>query len=266
MTWAGVPSWVSIVLMISAVAATSGVVAAIHLAMRRPGAPRGGFTPEARSAAVVLGGWLLLSVILSGAGVFQARAGSFPWILLAVAVPMAAGAAFLVLSPAARRLSAAIPAHWAIAAQTPRVIGVVFLLLMAQRRLPGVFANRAGWGDILIGAAAPFVAVAYRAGKPWSRGVSIGFNVAGLADLALAVGTGVMAAPGPLRQIFTNPSTELMTLLPMVMIPVFLVPLFTLIHVFSIRQLLQEARRRTPVLDDAGRGRAAGLASLRSGR
>jgi hypothetical protein len=74
---------------------------------------------------VVLGGWLLLSVILSGAGVFQARAGSFPWILLAVAVPMAAGAAFLVLSPAARRLSAAIPAHWAIAAQTPRVIGVV---------------------------------------------------------------------------------------------------------------------------------------------
>ena len=260
MAWSDVSPWISVVVIAASVFAAAGVVAAVHIASRRSGSSSGrGLTAEAGAAAVLLGGWLLVSLALAGAGVFRARETGFPQILLGVAVPVVIGSALLSRSSTARRLTAAIPAHWSLAAQAPRVFGLTFLVLLAQHKLPAVFAYRAGYGDILVGIAAPLVAYAFRSGRPWSRRVAVGFNLFGLADLVVAIGTGVLAAPGPMRQIFSIPSTELMTALPMVMVPVFLVPLFTLIHLFSLRQLLHEARNPERATS-SGRGRKPELA------
>lgn len=254
MTWADVPLWVSIVVMTSAVAAVVGVTALIRHAAAHDGGG-GASGRDALTVAAALGAWLAAAFALAGAGVFRARATTALPMILGVGLPLAAGVSFVLLAPAARRLARVVHPAWAIAVQTPRVIGFVFLALLAQDRLPAVFALRAGWGDIAVGAAAPLVVLAYLSGRSWAPWLGIGFNVAGLADLALAVGTGIMAAPGPLRQLFTTPSTEVMTILPMVVIPVFLVPLLASIHVFSIRQLLEEARRPHAVTVRPGRPR-----------
>jgi hypothetical protein len=243
MVWSDVPLWISVFVVAAAVAAAGGVTAIVHAALRRSEGSLGRSGSQAGTAAALLGGWLALSIALAGAGVFRTTAQSpFPVIVVAVLLPIAIGSALLVASPVVRTLADAIPPRWAIAAQTPRIFGFTFLVLMAQHQLPGVFANRAGWGDIFVGAIAPLVAYWFATGKPWARRVAIGFNVVGLADLAAAIGTGVLAAPSPIRQIFTTPSTEIMTLLPMVLVPIFLVPLATLFHIVSLRQLLHGAR------------------------
>jgi hypothetical protein len=253
MIWADVAPWIWVVIMTAAVAAVLGITAIIRALA---GSRDGGTDVRSRdawTAAITLGTWLVAAVALAGAGVFRARADTPLPMLLGVGIPIAAGLGFVLLMPAARRLAGAVHPAWALAAQTPRILGFVFLALMAQGRLPGVFALRAGWGDIAVGAAAPLVALAYMSGRSWGPWLGIGFNVAGLADLAVAVGTGIMAAPGPMRQFFTTPSTEIMTLLPMVVVPVFLVPLLTTVHVFSIRQLLAEVRRpRAAAVRDGG--------------
>lgn len=238
MFWADVPMWISVAVIAATLFAASGLTAAIHVAGRRSGRR----TPRPGAVAAALGGWLIASFVLGGAGVFRASAETaLPPIIFGIAVPILIGSALLVRLPSLRLLGDAVPPHWAIAAQAARVFGAMFLVLMAQDKLPGEFAHLAGYGDVLVGAAAPVVAYWYLRRRPSSRPVAIGFNVLGLADLVLGVGTGILAAPGALRQIFTAPSTEIMALFPMVLFSLFLVPLVTLIHVFSLRQLLHEA-------------------------
>jgi hypothetical protein len=194
-----------------------------------------------------VGGWLVLVAVLGGLDVFRARDVGIPFIAPGLAVPIIAGVVLLRRSETLRRLVAATPPAGLVALHTLRVLGAIFLVLMAGGKLPGVFAYTAGVGDILIAVAAPFVAWALATGRSWSRQAAVAFNVAGLADFVGAVGTGFFSAPSPIRLLFTTPSTELMTVLPMILVPVFLVPAFTLLHVFSLWQL----RGRTTTTDVA---------------
>lgn len=194
-----------------------------------------------RTAAIVggaFGGWLLLVAALGGAGILRvADGGALPLIAPAVAIPISAG---ILLSRSQRVVDAmtAIPQTWLLAAQAPRVLGVTFLVLYAQGKLPGHFALSAGIGDILVGLAALPVAWYFARRSPGASGVAVGFNLVGLADLVLAIGTGFLSAPGPVRLFVTDPSTELMTVLPMVLVPAFLVPSLVFVHVLSLRKLL----------------------------
>jgi hypothetical protein len=59
----------------------------------------------------------------------------------------------------------------------------------------------------------------------------------GLSDLAVAVTTGFLSSPSPIQSLtFDNPNT-LITAFPLVMIPVFLVPLAVLLHLASLAKL-----------------------------
>jgi len=73
--------------------------------------------------------------------------------------------------------------------QSVRVAGIVFLALGTYKILPAYFALSAGWGDIIIGATAPFAALML-ANPAHSRGF-IFWQFLGIADLvnALALGT-----------------------------------------------------------------------------
>jgi hypothetical protein len=208
-----------------------------------------GWNPRDRRSLVVaiaaaLGTWFLLWTILAAVGVFRADPDfALPAIGPGVAIPIVAGSLMIWRSAPLRRLIAAVPQSWLLAAQTPRVLGVVFLVLLAQHKLPAHFAGPAGYGDVLIGLAAPLVAYAYVTRAPGSRGLATAFNIAGIGDLVIAVGTGFLSAPSPFRLLFSRPSTELMTVLPMVLIPTFLVPIFVLLHVISLRKLMEERSR-----------------------
>ncbi len=111
-----------------------------------------------------------------------------------------------------------------------RVLGVSFLILQASDRLPAPFAPLAGWGDIVAGlAAVPVGWLVYRQARGW-RAAAVAWNLLGLADLIVAVSLGVLSSPGPLRRIFAEPGTGLMSTLPWLLIPGYLVPLLATTH------------------------------------
>ncbi|HET6577667.1 MAG TPA: hypothetical protein VFG66_05055 [Gemmatimonadales bacterium] len=140
--------------------------------------------------------------------------------------------------------AASLPALHAV--QIYRVLGVVFVILLAQGQLPAHFALPAGWGDIAIGLTAPLVALALVRRVPGAIPLAISWNVLGLLDLIVAVGmaTGLLApllAPelGP-----RVPAAAAMGVFPMVLVPLFGVPVAVLLHVLALGRLLRERRPR----------------------
>jgi hypothetical protein len=67
-----------------------------------------------------------------------------------------------------------------------RLVGFTFLVLYSYGILPGLFALPAGWGDIAIGATAPFAAMALA--NPGRRRSFIVWQALGILDLVLASG------------------------------------------------------------------------------
>jgi hypothetical protein len=120
---------------------------------------------------------------------------------------------------------------------TLRVMGGVFLIVMAQGWLPAVFALPAGLGDIAVGVSAPFVAQSLARGDGRRR--ALWFNVLGLLDLVVAVGIGLLAGAGAVGLIDVSPTTAALAGLPLVLVPVLAVPLAITLHVTSLRQLRQ---------------------------
>lgn len=133
-----------------------------------------------------------------------------------------------------------MPQSYLVSVQLYRALGVIFLILWAGGRLPALFAWPAGAGDVAVGLAAPFVAWGYARNASGGASTVGWWNVLGLADLVVAVGTGVLTSPSPLQLFaFGNPS-ELVSIYPLVLVPTFLVPVSVLMHLASLRKLARE--------------------------
>lgn len=151
---------------------------------------------------------------------------------------------FPALTMALRNASPAL----LIGVHAVRVLGVSFLILHHQNRLPAPFAPLAGWGDILVGLAALPVAIAVaQFGLKKTRAWVLAFTSFGLADLILAIGLGVVSSPGPTQLIFGQPDSSIMTLLPWLIIPGFLVPLLITAHLALLYRIWREARPRADI-------------------
>lgn len=128
------------------------------------------------------------------------------------------------------------------AVQAWRVVGAAFVFTWGFGMLPAAFAIPAGYGDILVGLAAPFVAL-----KVWQR--SAGWQThsylliaAGFIDFIGAFVMGVaLRENGPvyvLGDVHTGPMAEF----PLTMIPSFLVPAFMIMHIIAFIKLRAEAK------------------------
>lgn len=126
-----------------------------------------------------------------------------------------------------------------IAPHTLRILGVLFVLLYAAKRLPAPFAPLAGWGDIFIGVTALPMAFLAARDRDRGRAAILIWNTLGLADLVLAVGLGAASAPGPIRLFFDEPSSVSMGSLPWILIPCFLVPALSFVHLVVFYQVLK---------------------------
>jgi hypothetical protein len=112
---------------------------------------------------------------------------------------------------------------------------------LAHGRLPAPFAPAAGWGDIAVGLTALPVAWLVRHRAAGWRGALLAWNVVGLLDLATAVTLAVLSSPGPLRLIHTAADASLMSTLPWLIIPGFLVPLLAVTHIAIFHRLRAHA-------------------------
>jgi hypothetical protein len=193
-------------------------------------------TTVAGTAAAGLGGWLVASGLLARAGTYHQPSGqAAPWFGVAVAGTLLVLLAAARIPVVARILAApGTPARLALP-HTLRVVGVTFLLVMAQGHLPAVFALPAGLGDIAAGLAAPFVAWRLAHGSGRSR--AVWFNLFGILDLVVALSIGFLAGLGPWRPLEVTPSTEPLSLLPLALVPTVAVPLSLALHLLSLRRL-----------------------------
>jgi hypothetical protein len=195
-----------------------------------------------RTAAVNLLGWLVVAVALGAFGVYHGNSNEVPTMQYGIVVPILIGALMIWRSDTVRRVIAAVPQSWLVGIQLYRALGVIFLILYATGKLPGQFALPAGVGDIGIGLLAPVVGLGYARAPQTTAGLVAAWNAFGIFDLIVAVGTGFLTAPSLLVSTAVQPTSELMTVLPMVLIPVYLVPLSIVLHLASLAKLHRESR------------------------
>ena len=185
--------------------------------------------------------WFFTIVVLGKIGFF---AEAYYWLFVPNIV-----VGFLVIFEFLRRaynskilkeITDKIPQHWIIGVQFYRIVGVGFIILWARGILPAVFAFSAGFGDIFIAITSLFVALLYFKNKHYTRKIAIIWNYLGILDLVIALSIGFLGFPRPVQFVPLSPSTEPLSLFPLVIIPLFAVPLAILLHLFSLRVLKKE--------------------------
>ncbi len=90
---------------------------------------------------------------------------------------------------------------------------------------------------------APVVAIAYRRGPRENADLVAAWNLFGLADLAVAVTAGFLTSPSPFQLFAFDLPNELVSEFPLVLVPVFLVPVSVLLHLASLTKLRRDALR-----------------------
>jgi len=147
--------------------------------------------------------------------------------------------------PGLKTILSATPVDWLVSVQVYRALGAMFLVLYGVDRLPPEFALPAGFGDVAVGMLALPVAAYYGAGGFRSDTLVVLWNVFGIADLVIAVTTGFLSSPTPLQMLaFDRPNT-LAGAYPLVLIPVFAVPLSIVLHIATLHRLGQTASSDT---------------------
>lgn len=211
---------------------------------------------ERRPAVLWVGGgavavWFAVAFVLARSGFYEStpQTGFPPLIGAGIAIPTLLGCALLAVG-AVRRAIDRVPLHWLVAAQLYRVVGGVFVIAWLQDDMPAEFALPAGAGDVLVGLAAPFVALSLlRRGAAQARPRVVAWCALGIADLAIALTCGFLTAPSTFQQLALDEPNAAITSYPLVLIPTFAVPVSIVLHVFVLARLgasLRPARQPRP--------------------
>lgn len=115
-----------------------------------------------------------------------------------------------------------------VAAQTYRILGVVFILGVSQGILHPAFGIPAGVGDMLIGLTAIPFAYFLRKGFSWSKYALVVWSVLGVADLINAVSLGLLTS---------EIGRSTMTTFPWILVPTVGVPLALALHGITLYRL-----------------------------
>jgi hypothetical protein len=193
--------------------------------------------------AVVLAIWFGLVFMLGASGAFVRAPGMPPLpILVGVMAPLIVFFLMLVASPTFRNFVLSFDLPLITAIQAWRFAGFGFLALYAHEVLPGLFAWPAGIGDIAIGLTAPWMAFALVRKPSFASSRSfIVWNLLGILDLVVAIGTGALGS-----MLALGVTTAPMARLPLVLIPAYFVPLFVMLHLATLFQVRRSAVSNIP--------------------
>ena len=111
-----------------------------------------------------------------------------------------------------------------------RFVGIALLVSSAaESGLPGIFADRAGYGDIFTAITALALAVGFLpAVSRFHRRLLLLWNVVGIVDLLQALGTAQLSGSSAMAPIVTA---------PLAYIPLYLVPLLMFVHIVIFYRL-----------------------------
>jgi hypothetical protein len=237
-------SYLSILIVGADVAITTVLLFGVRRALLATGR-----TSDVRGIMWTLGGmlfgWLALALFLGWLNIFRtAYDQRFPYIALAMGIPIVIGAALIRWSGRVREIIDVVPQNWLVGFQLYRVVGAIFLVLYAAGLLPGIFAIPAGYGDVFVGLTAPLVAIGYARYHSQSDQFVALWNWFGIADLVIAVATGFLSAPSRLQMFSLDAPNLLIGSFPLVMIPIYAVPLSIVLHLASLTKLRQGKNAR----------------------
>ncbi len=171
---------------------------------------------------------------------FASTETAVPTIMFGLLIPLVIAALGLWLSGSVASLVSAIPLPWIVAAQIYRVGGGIFLVLLADGRLPWQFALPAGIGDVATGCFAVVVAVSLARNAAGARRATYAWCLFGIADLVVALAMGAMTSPGRTHLLAVDAPNLLISSYPLVMIPTFAVPLALMLHGLILWRLRRE--------------------------
>lgn len=249
-----IPDYLTPYVLIGSVAVVAAVLFGLRSTLNAAGLPAPERRKAVRGGSALLVVWLFAALLPSWAGFYHGRPSGVPTIQYGLLIPIMAGIALFWQWPALRRIIELVPQQWIVSIQFYRVLGVIFLMLYAGGRLPGEFAWPAGAGDVMVGLLAPVAGIAYARAWRGSAGWLRAWNLFGIGDLVIAVSTGFLTSPSRLQMLAFDRPNDLVTVFPLVLIPVFLVPLSVLLHLASLKKLRQmgsQPRALNPLL--AGR-------------
>jgi hypothetical protein len=199
--------------------------------------------------AALLTAWFFAALIPARAGFYHQTTSGIPTIQFGLVIPLVAGVVLFLRSSLLRRIVDAVPQTWMAGVQLFRVMGVIFLILYSAGKLPGVFAQPAGFGDVAVGLVAPVIGMAYLRRPEPMTGWLRAWNLLGISDLIIAVTTGFLTSPSKLQLFALDHPNQMISAFPLVMIPVFLVPLAVLLHLASLKKLSAASKQLTAKSD-----------------
>jgi hypothetical protein len=188
-------------------------------------------------AALLFGGWLTVSSLAAGGGSYRSRLGhGVPWLPLAVIGFFGVLLAVSRVPLISRALTAPGARPRLLSPHSFRAAGIVFVIAMLLGKLPPLFAVPAGFGDIAVGIATPWVARRQREGS--QAKALIWFTLLGIADLVSALTLGALT--GFLQIVHVHPPATLNADLPLALIPTVGVPALLVMHLTSLRVLSRD--------------------------
>ena len=233
------PSFLSPFILYSSLAIMAALIFGLNSALRLAKWPAHYRHRTIWTTIALLAAFFLAALIPAQRGFYAVSTSNIPTIQIGILTPIAIGILLFLRWPAFRRVIDAIPQQWLVGLQFYRVEGIIFLVLLSAGSLPVAFAIPAGVGDALVGLFAPLVAFAYIRKWPSANTLLRTWNLLGLADLVIAITTGFLSSPSPVQLLAHDNPNMLISQYPLVMIPVFLVPLAILLHLASLQKLRQ---------------------------
>jgi hypothetical protein len=258
-------SFLTIYVLVASAAVVITLLWGMRAAISRAALPAREQRRSFRAGTTLLVGWFLAALSLSWLGFYQGTPMRIPTVEFGLLLPIIAGVLFYWRSAVISRIIAAAPQSLLVGVQLYRVLGIIFLVLFFGGAMPGVFAIPAGAGDLAVGLFALAFALASARGLRGSSGLVRAWNLLGLTDLAVAVTTGFLSSPSPIQSLAIDNPNNLITAFPLVMIPVFLVPLAVLLHLASLAKLGQTetlSDELSPLLTTRGTSSQPGESAL----
>ena len=184
--------------------------------------------------------WLLAALIAGASGLFVSLVPPFPQaVLLGFVIVELLVFAF---SPGFRNWCLSVDVRALVLFHLTRFVGIYFLILYSEGRLPYDFAVRGGWGDIAAAAGVLILVLFVKpAGKTgWT--LYLLWNVLGIVDILFVVMTAARLAfsePGSMGELLRLPLNLLLT---------FVVPIIIFTHMVIFVRLLAGRKRGYTVI------------------
>jgi len=194
--------------------------------------------PSHIATLMVLLVWFAGVFSLAAQNLFDSSAGQPPLnILLSLIIPLIAFVTTYSTSPRFKHYVLNIDMRHLILLHSWRMLGFGFVFLYFYDVLPALFAFPAGVGDAMAATFAVFLAIAMYQNKAISKKWIYRWNNFGLLDFVIAVSLGIMSRTGNIGQLEGHVASDAMGVLPLVMIPTFIVPFYIITHIIIYLQL-----------------------------